>query len=292
MVIILEDLVGKKFSHLKIESAYRDDKSRIQCNVLCDCGKHSTCLYSNLKSGKTKSCGHLEQQNRKKFINMLGESFGCLTVIEKTNMRKEGCIVWLCKCSCGEKVYASQRQLVRGYVTQCPNHKKRILTGKKFGYLTVETFSKAVDSLLCKCDCGIYTWVERGNLLNGHTRSFGHLQFQDNLPRIDGIVPSALRGKKSIANTSGIVGVSQTKNDKWVSYITFKGKRYTLGVFEDIENAEAHRKNAERKFFDPYLLMERNLKINKGGRKWKIIIKLVEEISFIIFFTFPIVDLN
>lgn len=33
--------------------------------------------------------------------NLIGERFGRLTVIEKTDKRKNGSIVWKCQCDCG-----------------------------------------------------------------------------------------------------------------------------------------------------------------------------------------------
>lgn len=262
MRINLSELIGKRFSYLTVVDAYRDNNNRVKCICKCDCGEQADVFYSNLKSGKTQSCGHLERENRRKYADMVGQQFGDLTVLERTDERQEGCIVWLCQCSCGELVRISRRRLVKGYATKCPYHKKKELIGKTFAHLTIKNFDKNSDLLLCECDCGKRKWIDRNNILNGHTKSCGHLTQQDRLPRVDGVVTSALRRKKSISNTSGIVGVSETKSGKFISYITFKNKRHTLGLFEDIEDAKAEREWATQKYFQPYLLKEKNLKQN------------------------------
>ncbi|MDT2756347.1 hypothetical protein P7G51_02990 [Enterococcus asini] len=256
MTINLDALVGKKFGLLKVLSAYRDENKYIHCVVQCDCKKIKDVYYTNLKSGKTSSCGHLEEENRNKFVDMVGQKFGELTVLAKTDLRKEGCVVWLCECSCKEHVLASRRQLTRGYLSKCQHHETKILVGKRFHELEVLTFSEDCKQLYCRCSCGNSLWVGKYNLLNGHTKSCGHLATMDNLPRIDGIVPSSLRKKRPITNTSGVVGVSKLKNNRWQAYITLQKKRYSLGTFQDKASAIASRKNAERRLFQPILQKE------------------------------------
>jgi len=34
-------------------------------------------------------------------INLIGQKFGKLTVIEETKERKNKSVVWICKCECG-----------------------------------------------------------------------------------------------------------------------------------------------------------------------------------------------
>jgi hypothetical protein len=36
--------------------------------------------------------------------NIVGKRYGKLTVSEKTDKRKGGCVVWLCKCDCGNTI--------------------------------------------------------------------------------------------------------------------------------------------------------------------------------------------
>jgi hypothetical protein len=54
-------------------------------------------------------------------------------------------------------------------------------------------------------------------------------------------------------NKSSVKGVFWNEtNQKWLAYITFKRKRIYLGYFEDLNDAEAARKEAEIKYFGEY----------------------------------------
>lgn len=79
---------------------------------------------------------------------------------------------------------------------------------------------------------------------------------------MDGALPYLLTDKIPSNNTSGVRGVSQTKNGKWVSYITLRRKRYTLGTFKNKEDAIRARKKAEEELFDP-ILEKANIKNSK-----------------------------
>ena len=64
-----EDIIGKKFGRLTVIS-YKDkknQKSTIDC--LCDCGKRVIVYASNVKSGKTKSCGCYQSENSSKICS-------------------------------------------------------------------------------------------------------------------------------------------------------------------------------------------------------------------------------
>ena len=66
-----------------------------------------------------------------------------------------------------------------------------------------------------------------------------------NLRNVTGSV-NARNAKKKCNNTSGICGVSWHKgNQKWVAQIEQRGKRVSLGYFDNIEDAAAARKSAE-----------------------------------------------
>ena len=55
-------------------------------------------------------------------------------------------------------------------------------------------------------------------------------------------------------NTSGVRGVSfRTQDMRWVAYISFKGKKITLGAFHTIEEAAAARKKAEEELWGSFL---------------------------------------
>lgn len=66
-------------------------------------------------------------------------------------------------------------------------------------------------------------------------------------------VQSAINKSIKINNTSGKVGVSWSKDfNKWESYITVNKKRKHLGLFDNFEEAERVRIEAEEKYFGEY----------------------------------------
>ena len=55
-------------------------------------------------------------------------------------------------------------------------------------------------------------------------------------------------------NTSGCTGVSfHTCKGQWYARIAFKGKNYSLGYFDNIQDAINARKRAEQMTFDEFI---------------------------------------
>lgn len=52
-------------------------------------------------------------------IDLLGQRFGRLTVIEETSQRANGSILWKCRCDCGNTVLVRSNHLRRGGVLSC-----------------------------------------------------------------------------------------------------------------------------------------------------------------------------
>ena len=73
----------------------------------------------HLTSGKTRSCGCIALKD------LTGQRFSKLTVIEKTNMRKHGYVVWKCKCDCGNITYVDSSSLKSGNNKSCGCLKKK-----------------------------------------------------------------------------------------------------------------------------------------------------------------------
>ena len=118
-------------------------------------------------------------------VCLTGRRFGKLTVEEDSGKRKQGCILWRCRCDCGGEILLMRSQLVSGRVTDCGcvSRKQREsagaedLAGQRFGELTVlcragnDRHSRA--RWLCRCSCGNTRIVYAMHLKEGHTRSCG-----------------------------------------------------------------------------------------------------------------------
>lgn len=117
---------------------------------------------------------------------MVGKKFGFLTVLEPTDERSNGSIVWKCKCDCGNICYIPTSNLSRNHTRSCGcqtynlvgNKLHLDLIGKTFGKLTVikEMPPKNLESRwLCKCECGTEVEAVGWHLTKGIKSSCGCL---------------------------------------------------------------------------------------------------------------------
>lgn len=112
----------------------------------------------------------------------------------------------------------------------------------------------------CKCDCGNATLVGSRDIVSKRVQSCGCLRIEilnkeRDKGNIDGTRVDVLRSKKIRSdNTSGVKGVGlDTKTNKWRAIITFKGKKYYLGVYFKLEDAIKARKMAESEIHDRFV---------------------------------------
>ena len=121
-----------------------------------------------------------------KLIDLTGQKFGRLTVLERNKTRKG--VAWICKCDCGKIVSRLGGSLRSGQTLSCgclkdEKHRKD-LTNQKFGELTAiehgkTIYEKSGDKIAtwrCKCNCGNVIDVPTFYLTNGTTRSCGCLR--------------------------------------------------------------------------------------------------------------------
>ena len=99
-----------------------DGRARWICQ--CKCGNTVTVLGSNLRNGKTKSCGcyQKEQTSKASTINLIGKTIGNFTILDsiqgtKNNERHK----WRCRCNlCGnENVEISTSNIYSQYSCGC-----------------------------------------------------------------------------------------------------------------------------------------------------------------------------
>ena len=107
---------------------------------------------------------------------------------------------------------------------------------------------------LCRCECGNIVELPATRLLRGNTSSCGCLQKQSRKETLKKanknfagtnlaqVVKDKLRAEDT---ASGYVGVAP-KRDKWHAYINYKGVRYNLGTYWNIEDAVKARARAKQ----------------------------------------------
>lgn len=205
-----------------------------------------------------------------------GDKFGEWTVLYPYSYPSKS----LCRCSCGVEKEIYNSGLISGRSTSCGHSSYKKLGDKDFGkkvriakYKEIDkkildkTFGelkviKRVNSTgesryLCKCSCGKEIEVRGVDLLNGNTKSCGHVreeqrELKDKL--VDGTSLYGITQGLSKNNTSGYKGVSYDKKyKKYIASITLNYKTKYLGAYDTAEEAYQARLAGEKKYYKPIL---------------------------------------
>ena len=115
-------------------------------------------------------------------IDLTGQKFGMLTVLERAGTSKDGKAMWRCRCDCGVEKDVSGKLLRNGNTKSCGCNRfkkgrrvERDLVGMKFGWWTVLEYAGTPDGKhsewKCMCKCGKVKNVDEINLLKGVTTS-------------------------------------------------------------------------------------------------------------------------
>lgn len=96
--------------------------------------------------------------------NLIGKTFGRLTVINKSDKRsKNGTCYWTCQCECGNIKDILTTSLTRGTTKSCGCYRRELVSnnfiGQRFGkVLVLEDLNKTTQDARklykCQCDCG------------------------------------------------------------------------------------------------------------------------------------------
>ncbi len=166
----MENLEGKRYGKWLVIKMMEGRN----CVCQCDCGIIKEVNISNLKSGKTTSCG-CDKRN-----DLTGKKIGKLTILKRLPKSKSY-IEYECECECGNIITKSYSSLVSSIGQKCcPDCRVanvEDISGQKFGRLKAIRYigkSKGKQTLWeCQCDCGNIVNVHQQNLKSGHTKSCG-----------------------------------------------------------------------------------------------------------------------
>ena len=134
-----------------------------------------------------------------------------------------------------------------------PKGRRMDITGKKYGYLTAlaPTGGKERGELLWQfqCECGNYVVLPATRVVQQNTLSCGclkglHLKKTNKYFQGTSLVQSLTEKVENPLSASGYVGVCQ-KRGKWQAHIKYRGVRYMLGNYEDLEDAIKARAKAK-----------------------------------------------
>lgn len=119
------DMIGKTFNYLTVlyELPTRgQNDNRIYYHCKCKCGNECDADGIRLRNGQIKSCGcyKSEKLSEIKTKNLIGQTFGLLTVFDRYETpTKDGHVQWYCRCQCGNIHIASGHALLNGSVRSC-----------------------------------------------------------------------------------------------------------------------------------------------------------------------------
>lgn len=117
-----------------------------------------------------------------KIIDLSGQKFGKLTVLERDSSKIGKGVYWFCQCECGNVKSIHGSSLRKGVTKSCGQCSSLVLTNQHFGRWTViekdleKTFLRNKAYWLCKCECGTMKSVSGTSLLNGTSKSCGCLR--------------------------------------------------------------------------------------------------------------------
>ena len=146
----------------------------------------------------------------RKIIDLTGQKFGMLTVLEYVARSR-----WKCLCDCGNETIVDSRSFTHGKTKSCgclvKSTKFKDITGQFFGKLTVLRLDRMNNRTgafwICVCECGKETSVNGRSLRSGLTKSCGCLSKE---------ITGKLNFVDLIGNRFGKLIVSEYNgNSKW-----------------------------------------------------------------------------
>lgn len=112
---------GRRFGSLVVRERDGVDESGHHMRWLCecDCTKTARRTTSILISGRSRSCGCRKQQRNIPRIEMVGRTFGRLTVKQFDRRGKSREFMWLCECECKTTKVINGSTLRSGATRSC-----------------------------------------------------------------------------------------------------------------------------------------------------------------------------
>lgn len=120
-----EDISNKKYGLLTVirfnDYILVGSKQRKAARFLCkcDCGSETIVRATHLKSGVTKSCGHIKTDSIYDIKQLPSQKFNRLTVVRCTGLDKNKREKWLCTCDCGKEKTILRDNLTSGKTQSC-----------------------------------------------------------------------------------------------------------------------------------------------------------------------------
>ena len=105
-------------------------------------------------------------------IDLTGQRFGKLVVLERDTSKKAKPTFWICKCDCGNLCSISMNHLRSGQTESCGCLNQIDITCNRYGRWVVQERVKG-RLWRCKCDCGTIKVLPQNTLIRGLSKSCG-----------------------------------------------------------------------------------------------------------------------
>lgn len=226
------------------------------------------------------------------FIDLTGQKFGKLKVINRVKNTKYGFAQWLCECECGNKnrIIVKGSSLRSGKTQSCGCLRREMVSKalKKYNnydlsgeygigytfkneifYFDLEDYNLIKNYCWSKNEDGyIFTkvnncYIRMHRLVMNCPEEFDvdHIEHDewDNRKEFLRITTRSQNCMNQIIpknNTSGVKGVNwDSQSNKWKVRISINGKETHIGLFDNLEEAIIARKEAELTYYGEYRYM-------------------------------------
>jgi hypothetical protein len=124
-------MIGKRFGKLVVLSEAKSNRREKRYLCQCDCGNKHAVLGTLLRNGKVRSCGCFQKETARRHclsmagrpspraVDLIGQKFEALTVLEKAEKTNTGQQKWKCVCECGNIVFPTTAHLRSGHTISC-----------------------------------------------------------------------------------------------------------------------------------------------------------------------------
>lgn len=126
--VVRKNLKYKIFGRLRVikDTGKRNKDKNILWECVCECGNKIETSSHNLLRGDTQSCGCYANERRSETgkLDLIGQRFGRLAVVEELDARKHRSVLWKCVCDCGNEVIVYSSLLTSGNTKSCGCYQK------------------------------------------------------------------------------------------------------------------------------------------------------------------------
>lgn len=168
--------IGKVFGRLTCIS--ETDEAEVWL-FRCRCGKRVTTTARHLRDGK-RSCGCLRREmSAAKVVDMTGQTWHDLTVLDRAGSDENGAALWRCRCACGFVGVYMGVAMRSGDIKSCGCGRTQVvdMAGQTWHDLTVldraGSNENGVALWRCRCQCGSVEVYSGAALRSGEIKSCG-----------------------------------------------------------------------------------------------------------------------